>query len=79
MMDIDITNYCYYILLDIEIITLYSQIEKLKDYINSLFKANHIEISSKIDNVVNLDIINKEINELICKNISIEPTKLIYG
>ncbi|MBI5995666.1 hypothetical protein [Clostridium perfringens] len=77
--DIKITNYGYYISLDVEGITTYSSLENLNDYIKSLFKAYYVEISSNKGNIVNLDIINKEINEPMYNTINLEPTKLICG
>lgn len=77
--DIKITDYGYYVTLDIEGITTYSALESLSEYIKSLFKAYHVELSSNKGNIVNLDIVNKKINELTYRTISIEPTKLICG
>ncbi|WP_322384714.1 hypothetical protein, partial [Clostridium perfringens] len=77
--DIKITDYGYYVTLDIEGITTYSALESLSEYIKSLFKAYHVELSSNKGNIVNLDIINKEVDELKHETISLEPTKLICG
>lgn len=79
IMDIKITDCGYYINLDIQGITTYSNLENLSEYIKSLFKAYHVELSSNKGNIVTLDIVNKEINELTYRAISIEPTKLICG
>lgn len=79
ILDIEITNYGYYIRLDIEGITSYSEIENLKDYIKSLFKAYNIEISSSKGNLLDIDIITKDIKELKYSFIKLEPTKLLIG
>ena len=79
VMDIKITSYGYCIVLDIEGITTYSALENLSEYIKSLFKAYHIELSSNKGNIVNLDIVNKEIEEPMYPNLNLEPTKLICG
>lgn len=79
VMDIKITSYGYYIVLDIEGITTYSSLENLNDYIKSLFKAYHVKISSNKGNIVNLDIVSKEIKEPMYNNLNLEPTKLICG
>lgn len=77
--DIKVTDYGYLISLDIQGITTYSNLENLSEYIKSLFKAYHVELSSNKGNIVNLDIVNKKINELNYRAISLEPTKLICG
>ncbi|MBI5995884.1 hypothetical protein [Clostridium perfringens] len=79
IMDIKITDCGYYISLDIQGITTYSNLENLSEYIKSLFKAYHIELSSNKGNIVNLDIVNKEIEEPMYPNLNLEPTKLICG
>lgn len=77
--DIKITDYGYYITLDIQGITTYSSLSNLNDYIKSLFMAYHVEVSSNKGNIVNLDIITKDIKELNYKAIDLEPTKLVFG
>lgn len=77
--DIKKTNYGYYISLDIEGISTCLQLESFNEYIKSLFKAYHVKISSNKGNIVNLDIVSKEIEEPMYNNINLEPTKLICG
>lgn len=76
---IKITDYGYYITLDVSGITTMTEIKNLEDYIKSLFKAYHAEIKGNQGNIVTLDIINKEIKEPMYNNINLEPTKLICG
>ncbi|MGU8246228.1 hypothetical protein ACV3T0_12900 [Clostridium perfringens] len=76
---IKITNYGYYITLDVSGITTMTEIKNLEDYIKSLFKAYHAEIKGNQGNIVTLDIINKEIEEPMCPDLNLEPTKLICG
>ena len=77
--DIKLTKYGYYIRLDIEGITTYTDIENQKDYIKSLFRAYDIEFSSSRGNLVDIDIITKSLKELRYKNINLEATKLLIG
>ena len=59
--DIKVTNYGYLISLDIQGITSYTELEKVQDYIKSLFKAYYIELISSKGNIVKLDIITKNL------------------
>ncbi|WP_415292239.1 hypothetical protein [Clostridium perfringens] len=77
--DIKVTNYGYLISLDVQGITSYTELEKVQDYIKSLFKAYYIELISSKGNIVKLDIITKDIKELNYKAIDLEPTKLAFG
>ena len=77
--DIKVTNYGYLISLDVQGITSYTELEKVQDYIKSLFKAYYIELISSKGNIVKLDIITKDIKELNYKAIDLEPTKLVFG
>lgn len=77
--NIKVTNYGYLISLDVQGITSYTELEKVQDYIKSLFKAYYIELISSKGNIVKLDIITKDIKELNYKAIDLEPTKLAFG
>ncbi|XZL20584.1 hypothetical protein ACSW9U_16545 (plasmid) [Clostridium perfringens] len=77
--DIKVTYYGYLISLDVQGITSYTELEKVQDYIKSLFKAYYIELISSKGNIVKLDIITKDIKELNYKAIDLEPTKLAFG
>lgn len=79
IVDIKLMDYGYYISLDIQGITTYSDIDNLSGYIKSLFKAYHVEISSKKGNIVELDIINKEIKDLSYKYVNLKSTQLNFG